>query len=480
MDFNKEPTDKKRPPEETPSNQKSVSSELMQRLEVDSKLPETQVQARIYPYIKRLTDFTLSSTFFIILLPVIVVVALVLFITKRFNVIQYTLKVGKDSRPFNEYTFNSNQRFVQKLPVLVNIIRGDLSFIGPRAVSPDEISEHWSGEALAHKRTNVRPGLISDWWIRRKSSLSYVEELTLDAAYADGCNLRKDLSIIFRALPGMLTSILWENDPPEFDSTIRILDIRIDNLSMQSAIDRIVEMLNEPETRQVSFINPQNFNVSFRQPDYKKVLASSDLVLADGFGTKLAGKILYRPLCQNLCGTDLFPRLCGALSGTDRSIYLLGAAPGAAERVAEWIREHYPDVVITGTTHGYFTPEEEPELIHTIANSGADILIASMGTPTQELFIHRHLGEFNVSVAIGFGGLFDYYAGRIPRAPLWVREIGMEWIYRLIQEPRRMWRRYLIGNGVFLSRILHEKLCPHHFQMEQDSDRPDSTNTQNH
>ena len=128
--------------------------------------------------------------------------------------------------------------------------------------------------------------------------------------------------------------------------------------------------------------------------------------------------------------------------------------------------EHYPDVLIKGCSDGYFKANEEPELIRTIACSGADILVVSMGTPTQELFIHRNIDELNISVAIGFGGLFDYFSGRIPRAPQWVREIGMEWVYRLIQEPRRMWRRYLIGNGVFLFRVLHEKLRPNHFHVE--------------
>jgi N-acetylglucosaminyldiphosphoundecaprenol N-acetyl-beta-D-mannosaminyltransferase len=472
MDFEKEPTGKTQQPttQTRSSTNKSVRSDVMQRLEVNAPVPGNRRQAQLYPYIKRLVDFIVSFLLIASLSPVLIVATLVLCLKKRPNVIHHTQKVGKENKGFNEYFFSTDQRFMRSLPVLANILRGDMSFIGPRAVSPDEWSSGWSDEALATTRAKVRPGLISDWWIRRKGNLDYVEELSLDVAYVENCCFSKDLSILFRALPGILTSVLWGDDPDEFDSTINILGVRIDNVSMQTAIGRIVGMLDDSRTQQVSFINPQNINVSFRHPDYRNVLKSSDLVLADGFGTKLAGKILHRPLCQNLCGTDLFPRLCETLSGTDRSIYLLGAAQGAAELVSEWVQKHYPEVLIKGYTHGYFTSEEEPELIRTIAESGADILVVSMGTPAQELFIQKYIDDLNVGVAIGFGGLFDYFSGRIPRAPQWVREIGMEWVYRLIQEPRRMWRRYLIGNGVFLMRVVHEKVRPQRYQKELNPD----------
>jgi N-acetylglucosaminyldiphosphoundecaprenol N-acetyl-beta-D-mannosaminyltransferase len=149
--------------------------------------------------------------------------------------------------------------------------------------------------------------------------------------------------------------------------------------------------------------------------------------------------------------------LCDALSGTGHRMYLLGAAPGAVDRVVEWIAAHYPDVVVAGYEHGYFSEEEEDEVDRRIRESEADILIVAMGVPRQEVWIHQHLANLDISVAMSFGGLFDYFSGRVPRAPQWVREMGMEWIYRLIQEPRRMWRRYLVGNGVFLYHVLRER-----------------------
>ena len=291
-------------------------------------------------------------------------------------------------------------------------------------------------------------------------SLDYVREIVLDAAYVESASFRKDAGIVLRALPGMITTLLWGDEPAEYPPCVDVLNVRIDNITMSEAIARITAMLDGRKPRQVCFINPHYINETFRVTEYKRVLDEAALVLADGFGTRLAGKILHRPIRQNLCGTDLFPRLCAALADGARSIYLLGAAPGAAALVAAWVRERYPGVVIKGWHHGFFSIEEEEAVIQEIAQSGADILIAAMGVPKQELWLHRHRQRLNVKVAIGFGGLFDCFAGRVPRAPQWVREIGMEWMYRLIQEPRRMWRRYLIGNALFLARVLHQRLFP--------------------
>ncbi|NIA16035.1 MAG: WecB/TagA/CpsF family glycosyltransferase [Nitrospiraceae bacterium] len=445
-----------------------VQSEVMRRLEVDERLPETHAHARLYPYVKRVIDIAFSVGFLIISSPLFIIVALQVLMSKRTAIFQSTPKIGRDCRTFNEFAFTTKRRFVRRLPILLNILRGDLSFIGPRAVSPSEMWACLDREPLARAKSTIRPGLICDWWIRRRASLDYVREVILDSGYAEACSLRKDLSIVLRALPGLITLLLWGDDPPGYASSIRILSVRIDNITMRSAIDRVVEMLDGPGASQVCFINPQNINESVRVPDYKEVLEDADLVLADGFGTNLAGKILCRPIRQNLCGTDLFPRLCAALSGTGRSIYLLGGAPGVADLAAEWVKRHYPGVIVKGWGHGYFSPEEESDVVRKIAQSGADLLVVAMGVPKQELWIHGNLDELNVNVAMGFGGLFDYLAGRVPRAPKWVREVGMEWVYRLIQEPRRLWRRYLIGNGVFLARVFHERLRPHAFQQEQD------------
>jgi N-acetylglucosaminyldiphosphoundecaprenol N-acetyl-beta-D-mannosaminyltransferase len=439
---------------------KPVQSRVMQRLEVAEKpvQPHSQTRVSLYCYLKRTMDFLLAASLLTLFSPILVAVAVLLWMRSDTGVFQRTPKTGRHCRTFSEYAFNTNRRLVRNLPVLFNILKGDLSFIGPRPAHPGEMCVHCLRDPSARVRNTVRPGLVCDWWVRRHASLDYVREVSLDVRYVERPTFRRDLGVILRALPGLVTALLLGDDPPEYAPCIRILDVRIDNISMQSAVGRVVEMLDDSGANHACFINPHYINEALREPEYKEALEDAHLVLADGFGSKLAGKILNRPLRQNLCGTDLFPRLCAALSGTGKSVYLLGAAPGVVDLVAEWINQHYPRVIIKGWGHGFFTPEEEPEVVRKIAASGADLLVVAMGVPKQEVWIHRNLEMLNVRAAMGFGGLFDYFAGRIPRAPQWVREMGMEWVYRLIQEPRRMWRRYLIGNGIFLGRVIRERL----------------------
>ena len=447
-----------------------VRPEVIQRLEVDEKPLEGRARFGLYPYFRRVIDCVVAAALLTLSSPLLLVVAIGLGLIAPRRVFESTPKIGRSFRTFNEFSFATNQRLLRRLPVLFNILKGDLSFIGPQATHLSEMCDSYRSDPLARKRHTVRPGLISEWWIRRRAHLDYVREISLDAHYAENVTLRNDMGILLRATPGLISLLLWGDAPVEYAPEVRILDVRIDNVSMQSAIDRIVSMLDGHRAQQGCFINPHNINQTIRMSDYKKVLAEAELVMADGYGTMLAGKILRRPVRQNLCGTDLFPRLCDELSGMGKSIYLLGSVPGAAEQVADWVRNHYPDVIIKGCDHGFFTTEEEPETVCRIAEADVDLLVVAMGVPMQELFIARNLDALNVQAAIGFGGLFDYFAGRIPRAPQWVRDVGMEWLYRLVQEPRRMWRRYLIGNGLFLARVCHERLRPSAWRPSQGTD----------
>ena len=118
-----------------------------------------------------------------------------------------------------------------------------------------------------------------------------------------------------------------------------------------------------------------------------------------------------------------------------------------------WLAKNFPGLELAGWQHGYFSAEEEAKVIEDIRRSGADLVLVALGAPRQELWIRRCLGKLGAKVVIGVGGLLDFYSGRIPRAPRWIRKLGMEWCYRLYQEPRRLWRRYLVGNVVFLVRL---------------------------
>jgi len=443
-------------PTPTPDRER-VPEVVMQRLELNQPVAVLRKPSRIYPYTKRVIDFCVAALSLAALSPVLSVVAVCLSIRNRGQVLERFEKVGRGSHTFCEYAFATPVRIVRSFPLLVNVLRGDMSLIGPRALSRVETEDYLTVDPEAGRRNDVRPGLVCDWWIRRHVNIDYVSEASLDVGYVDSCSVRKDFSVVFRSLPGLVAFLLWGDDPPAYESVVSILGIRINNVPMQTALDSVAGMLDTPGTKHACFVNPHAINESQTIDPYRESIHAADLVLADGFGTKLAGKILKRPICQNLCGTDLFPRLCEELSGTQKSIYLLGAAPGVADRVAQWITKHYPDVIIKGCAHGHFSPEKEREVVRKIADSGADLLVVGMGVPRQDIWIHNHIDSLNVKVAMSFGGLFDYFAGSIPRAPQWMREMGFEWVYRLMQEPQRLWRRYLIGNGVFLARVFREK-----------------------
>jgi N-acetylglucosaminyldiphosphoundecaprenol N-acetyl-beta-D-mannosaminyltransferase len=339
------------------------------------------------------------------------------------------------------------------------VAKGDLSLIGPRAVSPGQVS---ASDRAAWRRFSVRPGLVCLWWIRQRANIAYGSESEVDSEYLDSQSLLGDLAIALRAIPAAFygdafngTGLAMAHD------RIHLLEIPIDNLTMEEAVDLILVRARGTVPAQLCFVNADCINIARRDSDYKRLLQTASIVLADGIGVKLAGRILNNNVRQNVNGTDLFPVLCRALegqnAGQNAGIYLLGGKPGVVEEVVAWIRKNYPRVTVKGHRHGYFSVADESAVLGAIRDSGAEILLVAFGAPKQEKWIRGHLEETGARIAIGVGGLFDFYSGRVTRAPVWVREIGMEWLYRFVQEPRRMWRRYFVGNFVFLCRVLSRR-----------------------
>lgn len=266
---------------------------------------------------------------------------------------------------------------------------------------------------------------------------------------------------------GMASSLLETFEPDAergpalvHASRVSILGIPVDNLSMVDAVQAIMDRLGpEGDGRfQVCFLNADCVNLSRRNGPYLDVLRSADLVLADGIGMKIAARAAGIRLRDNVNGTDLFPRLCQALDRSEKRLFLLGARPGVADRVCDWIARRYPGVTIAGCRHGYFSAGEEQAVIDQVAQSEADLLLVAFGSPRQDLWLRRNLDSLGVKVAIGVGGLFDFYSGRIPRAPRWMRRSGLEWLFRLYQEPGRLWRRYVLGNPRFLAHVAVDML----------------------
>ncbi len=326
-------------------------------------------------------------------------------------------------------------------PVLLNILRGQMAFVGPR---PRPI-----GETVAVPTLAVRPGLVNPWFIRRRTAVDFGSEVQADSDYLAARGPRHDLGLLMR---GAMASLL----PPPAASVpgrVQVGDVAFDNLSMSEAIARLRDMLDGAQAQQVCFVNPACVNVAAGHRGYRRVLSRAGLVLPDGIGIKIGSDLLGTPLKQNVNGTDLFPRLCEMLQARGASIFLLGGQAGVAEAMATQISLRWPGLRIAGARHGYFSAAEEGAVVEQLRSSGADVLLVARGVPSQDLFIDRYLPLLGVKVAMGVGGLFDFVSGRIPRAPMWMRETGFEWVYRLMQEPGRMWRRYLVGNLSFLARV---------------------------
>jgi len=236
---------------------------------------------------------------------------------------------------------------------------------------------------------------------------------------------------------------------------VNISGISFNDLSYEEATRNIHEMIVNEGAHQVVLANAHTLNLACSNLEYQKYLQQATMVLRDGTGVKLASILAGQPLRCNFVGTDFVPRLLGDLCQDEIAVFLFGSKPGVAQAAAMTLQRHYPHITIVGCEHGYVPREEwDSHIVSRINRTQPHILLVALGNPLQEEWIAKNLCRLNVKVAIGVGALFDYLAGEVPRAPRWMRTIGFEWLYRLLVEPRRLWRRYLIGNCQFLYRTI--------------------------
>ncbi len=251
------------------------------------------------------------------------------------------------------------------------------------------------------------------------------------------------------------------------------LGIRIDEMTPQEAIGAICAQIEAGQKQRVFFVNAHCVNTAFQDATYRQVLGQSEWVLADGSGVLWGAKLLGLPIRHNLNGTDLVPQLCGVAAERGLSVFLLGGLPGVAEQAAARLQCLYPALRVVGIRHGFFQPAEEPALLAEINAARPDLLIVAMGVPRQERWIAEHWAALDVGAALAVGALFDFLAQRFKRAPRWMRKLGIEWVFRFLQEPRRLAKRYFVGNVVFLGRVLVAALSlTKRHAMQQPQPRP--------
>jgi len=242
-------------------------------------------------------------------------------------------------------------------------------------------------------------------------------------------------------------------------SASRVFDIPVELAQPAEMLRTITQWAGSGRPHRVMYVNAHVVNESRALPELRQALESADLVYCDGYGVRLAARALDVAVPHRMTGADWVWGLAALCEAAGHSIYLLGSEPGVALEAAGRLRRSYPELRVAGAHHGYFELDSPhgARVVEDINAAGTDIVLVGMGTPKQELWVERHAGELDVDVLWTVGALLDYMAGRVPRAPRWLADHGLEWIFRLAMEPQRMWRRYLLGNPIFLSRVMHER-----------------------
>jgi N-acetylglucosaminyldiphosphoundecaprenol N-acetyl-beta-D-mannosaminyltransferase len=246
---------------------------------------------------------------------------------------------------------------------------------------------------------------------------------------------------------------------------VKIGVVPIDPVTMTGAVDRVSKHLAAQSGHQfiVTGANAQFVNTAENDPELASFLQSADLNVADGVSLLLAARILGAKLPERVTGIDLMVELCGLAAETSRSVYLFGGMEGAAEGAATLLKGKYPNLKIVGVDRPPVGREFDPLVVSgvrkRIIEARPDFLFVCLGMPRQEKWIRQFSPGLPVSVIMGNGAAFDVLAGFFHRPPMWIQNIGLEWFYRLCMEPKRLWRRYLLGNILFAEHILAQGLA---------------------
>lgn len=242
------------------------------------------------------------------------------------------------------------------------------------------------------------------------------------------------------------------------DHKINLLGAKIHNFSMQETLSLVESsIINNMQLHHV-VVNAGKIVAMQTDFQLRKSVNESDLINADGQSVVWASRILGKPLKERVAGIDLMVNLVELAYKNNYKIFFFGAKEEIVKKVVEIYSNQYSPSIIAGYRNGYFVKSQEQEIANQISNSGANILFVAISSPTKEHFLYENkLILKKVNFIMGVGGSFDVVAGKVKRAPLWMQKFGLEWFYRFLQEPQRMWKRYLVGNTKFIFLVFKEK-----------------------
>lgn len=235
---------------------------------------------------------------------------------------------------------------------------------------------------------------------------------------------------------------------------IQVMDCPVDTFNMEQTIREIECYIQQRKLCQHVVVNVSKFVEMQKQADLKRIIQQCDIINADGMPLVWAAKLLGLPLSSRVAGVDLFQELIGVCSKKGYRPFFFGARQAVVENVVKTFEEKYPNLDVAGFRNGYYSKDEVPNIVEMIRKSKADMLFVGFSSPMKENFLNRYMPEMQVPFCMGVGGSFDIVVGRTKRAPVLLQNAGLEWAYRIYQEPRRMWKRYAKTNPVFCWMLL--------------------------
>lgn len=219
-----------------------------------------------------------------------------------------------------------------------------------------------------------------------------------------------------------------------------LFGVPFDDGCMQEAVLEALSLMAEKRAACAVTPNPEILMKLRKDPALRHAVRAADLILPDGVGVIYASRLIGKPIRNRIPGVDFASALMEKLAVRQGSVYLLGAKPGVAEAAAQNLKRDHPGIRIAGLHHGYFSSEDEGTIVTQLRDTSPDLLLVCLGAPRQELWMAKYARQLPVGLMIGLGGALDVYAGRVSRAPEVLRRLGLEWLYRLLQQPKRITR----------------------------------------
>jgi N-acetylglucosaminyldiphosphoundecaprenol N-acetyl-beta-D-mannosaminyltransferase len=245
-------------------------------------------------------------------------------------------------------------------------------------------------------------------------------------------------------------------------SKVNILGVQVSSLTNEELLNTIINSITNKQFSQIAITPTNSIVAAFKEKRISEIYNKAEIVLCDGMPVKWASHFLGTPIKERITGLDVLPNVVKLSSQKNFSIFLLGASPGVGDLLAKVITEQYPNIIITGIYvppfMKVFSEEENQKMVNAVNASSADIVLVSLTAPKQDIWIAQNRSTLNPAVYIGIGGAFEVIAGLARRSPIWMQKAGLEWLYRFIQEPKRLFRRYFLEAPIFIPLVIKQKL----------------------